>query len=153
MSWRDKLKRGDESLKTPEHDALMLWLDENCLTIAKNLFPKLIEFSHAEWEKPLTSKNHSIICFIDLFMCGAEQIRKDYKQCYDLMFEVKPKIESIGELIRQIRSYEYYHRTSQQGYAGYNNSKIIVISPDTKAKDILLRHGFYFFNPDDLEVK
>ena len=154
MSWRNKLKWGDESLKTPEHDALMIWLDENCVSIAKKLFPELDENGYGRplWEEPLTTKTGSILCFIDLFLSAKETKRKDYQKSYDLLFEVKPKIESIGELLRQLKSYEHYQKSQRDGMYGMSNScKIIVVSPDTKATEIILRQGFYFFNPDDFK--
>ena len=154
MSWRDKLKWGDESLKTPEHDALMLWLNENCVTVAQSLFPKLVanRFGSIEWEKPLCSMNGSILCFIDLYMEGVEQVRLDYFPIHSLLFEVKPKIESIGEVLRQLKSYEHYSSIGDSSSFHYKKSHIILVSPDNKAKDIVLQNGFMFLNPDEFDI-
>lgn len=157
MSWRDKLKWGDESLKTPEHDALVIWLHDNLEAVVKklNITQEPYRISEPILEYPVTNKNSTILCFMDL-KCNLEYvevIRKDHKiqRQYRLLFEVKPKIESFGETLRQLRSYEIYDRTDRaMGFLSIS-SKIIVVSPDIRFKKYIESQGFDFINPDDFE--
>lgn len=54
-------------------------------------------------------------------------------------FEAKPRIPSLGELLRQIKTYESYEK-----------SIFIIVSPDDKYKKYIEEQGYYFlkYNPD-----
>ena len=67
MSWRDKMKWGDESLKTPEHDALVIWLRDNLKVVIDSLkIAPAYGMDSPIIEYPITNKHSTILCFIDL---------------------------------------------------------------------------------------
>lgn len=150
MSYRNALnnERG-----TPEHDKIMFWLNDNCVEVAKTLFPdhKDSEFYTPEWEKPFLSKGGSILCFIDLSLSFSKKIRPDYIESYELLFEVKPNITSVGEVIRQIKAYKEYVATSTYNNFGFGQSKKLyaLVSPDDTYKDILITQDIPMYKIPD----
>jgi hypothetical protein len=175
----------DEELKTPAHDAIMVWLDINMMKIAQgcletkykgiatckclwaereadksiqrfpNLGDKWIKpdyenFPAAKivsvkkyWESPVMSKQY-MIGFLDMRVI-AEFTGVDYwqkteytlpelfegKDTVEFVFEVKPKIPSCGELIRQINMYKEYTP----------GAHFFVVTPDVRFSQILLQQG------------
>jgi len=156
----------DEDLSTPEHDAIMLWLDENAADIFK------LDRVETTWEQPAyfttgIREGHSqgggrnisrttSARFIDLLVYGVS--RQKYLEAYAC--EVKPRIKSIGELIRQLRQYEGQrfgtrkdHDNTEElitpdgGLSNYGRpitAKVAVVSPDDRFRDIIERQGFIF---------
>jgi len=158
MSWRDKLKWGDESLKTPEHDALVLWLRDNLSSVIDSLkISPEYKMDTPIIEYPITNKHSSILCFIDLKVLieYMEKVRENfsYKNQLGLLFEVKPKIESFGEILRQLHSYKIYYEANCGNNFGTGKCKVIVVSPDKRFREDIESQGFGFINPDDFVVK
>ena len=156
MSWRNKLKWGDESLKTPEHDALVIWLRDNLSTVVDSLkIAPVYKMGTPSIEYPITNKHSTILCFIDLKVNieYMEKVREDhsYREQVALLFEVKPKIESFGEILRQVQSYKIYYEANNDSWS--RKCKVIVVSPDKIFKENIESQGFGFINPDDFEVK
>jgi len=134
----------DKDLTTPKHDEIMLWLDQNIVTVIGHILNhskrwKQIaegrEWSHGdtEWEMPVISRsgygNQYIIGFVDL----ATLVSVGSDQRY-FMFEVKSSIPSLGEVIRQIRMYETYSRGAY-----------VIVSPDDRFADALRAQGIEFY--------
>ena len=105
----------DPELKTPRHDEIMIWLNENIQSILKELGHPPAHKGRIEWEKPVMDGSY-IIGFVDLAVNGY------------LYFEVKPSIPSLGELIRQIQMYRAYSKTGE---------KYFVVSPDDRFRKML----------------
>lgn len=114
--------------------------------------PCTVKVTRKVWEYTIAGKNGFVIGFIDMLVvvqrtkltlnnCGS-----DYRSQYEVpvwdsyeteptgyFFEVKPKITSAGELIRQIRMYQEYQR-----------GQYIVVSPDDRFASILSAQGIEF---------
>lgn len=177
----------DEELKTPAHDAIMVWLDQNMMKNAQGclntkqrrilteslryadryareaikdfpsenlsdkwIIPDIDEIDpftvigvKKEWESPVMSKAF-MIGFIDMKVgvtySGFSWTQKngyslpvfgEREHGADFMFEVKPKIPSCGELIRQINMYKEY----------IPDAYYFVVTPDVRFSEILLQQG------------
>jgi len=174
----------DPDLTTPEHDALLLWLDKNVETFLRaklatvkqtaytvryfagyprrekieSLTPEqeeqLAKFPLGEtkwefrktWECPILDKNYTI-GFCDMMVNVTRQARNadalfegsslSFESVYSedrIWFEVKPKIPSLGELVRQLNMYRTY--TPMERW--------FVVSPDTRWCEHLKAQGFGF---------
>jgi hypothetical protein len=91
------------------------------------------------WETPIAKKNGGsdyIVGFVDLMLTIKEPrlfLGKELEIFYteeNYFFEVKTKIKSIGELIRQIRLYQHYKR-----------GEYFVVSPEINIQQILSSQG------------
>lgn len=127
----------DHDRNDSKHDEIQIWVYNNFLQVLKGAFPerKFDQFVDPDLrlEFPIIGHqvNH-IIGFIDVFSCG-----------FSIAIEIKSKIQSVGELIRQIQFYRTY----------LSGPTWLVVSPDDRAKDILTSQGIYFFKykaPDQL---
>jgi hypothetical protein len=144
--------------KTVAHDDLMLWLESNVREKVSELglewrvnwragwqelgpcqipepiptrFPYLLR---TLWERPISSR-HRIEGYIDMtadFMIGKPV--DAHVPLFRINFEVKPRIDSLGELIRQLRTYQFH--LSQQPF--------VVVSPDCRHERIIREQGFLF---------
>jgi hypothetical protein len=96
------------------------------------------------WEKPIMSRSYTV-GFVDLFVdLVIERIelgwQDDHWQWYPssfhalFCFEVKTRIPSLGELVRQVRLYQTY----------LQNTKFIVVSPDDRFQSALEAQGIGF---------
>jgi hypothetical protein len=148
----------DPDLSTPEHDAIMMWLDKN----AAQLFG--LDRCETTWEA--TAKFGGGIRFIDLLAYGVSS--DGVLEAYAC--EVKPVIKSIGELIRQLRQYEGHRFPTRskgprderflaadghcyQGYGDPVTASVVVVSPDDRFKSIIENQGFRFIKaPQGLTV-
>lgn len=105
------------------------------------------------WEAPVPYQNGSfvtIVGYIDIKVhlkgrfYDRNSLNSDRMEPYTTVFiEVKTEIPSLGELIRQMRAYQFY-----QDHQGISTSYIIV-SPDDSHKKILVEQGFYFYKYKD----
>jgi hypothetical protein len=132
----------DEDLKTPAHDALMFWIDENISEILAEIFnlteaPKIVV---KRWEFVLKDKRGIIIGSADMYV-HAISAQKDLA----VFIEAKPKIRALGELIRQINIYkagsDFTQQTSQGGDLW---PKWLVVSPEVQFADKLREQGILF---------
>lgn len=105
------------------------------------------------WERPITSGvNNFIIGFVDMEIV-ADEFKLSFTERKGIytwdkapiisrvasyMVEVKPKIESLGEVIRQIRSYQVYSR----------NSKFYICCPDNRFEKQLASQGIGFIRAE-----
>ncbi len=137
----------DPDRKTSKHDEIQLWTYEH---ISEVLSPftsndKALEIEYKRLEQPvcirLNNGNKILVGYVDLNVggeivdCNGEKIKS-----FDASIEIKSKIDSCGDLIRQINFY--------RGYQDHQ-STWIVVSPDDRFKDILLQQNIYFFKYKD----
>jgi hypothetical protein len=132
----------DEDLKTPAHDALMFWIDENISEILAEVFnltiaPKILA---RRWEFTLKNERDFILGAADMFVHARSG------QCDVAVFiEAKPKIRSLGELIRQINFYKAGSDFSVHIPSGdYLQPKWLVVAPDDQFADKLREQGILF---------
>jgi hypothetical protein len=138
------------------HPKLFYYLQENNFAISPpEIKPELTIVNTVEWERAVVSNKKYIVGYIDLFakvdvfygwQIGIKNIESIIynKECLDIdyfwmpkydlsciYFEVKPKIKSLGETIRQVRKYQVYDR----------DGNYVLVSPDTRFKEILSHQG------------
>lgn len=120
----------DSDLTTPLHDEIMLWLDARL----RRKFPNLESII---WEHPVKRDNF-IIGYIDLLMCRRTLTGGD-----SVAFEVKTKIPSLGEVIRQIQTYRTTERIHDRQY--------VIVCPDDRFAAALKGQGIGFlkYDPSD----
>ena len=74
-------------------------------------------------------------------------MNKDKKEWDDerprVFFEIKTKIPSAGELLRQLKVYKTYLTYKQQVF--------VVVSPDDTFAELLKEQGFFFYKYQDPE--
>lgn len=100
-----------EDLKTPEHDEMILWLlqEDNLRKLLRK--DKDIEIKEIKTEVPvIAGSNHYIMGYIDLVVrvnwmeTDLEGNRK-IADTFVLYYEIKPKIDNFGAIVRQINKY------------------------------------------------
>jgi len=118
----------DTDLTTPLHDKIMLWLDNYVETHTfKQQFPDIFLEGYQilkTWECPI-AKNNYLIGFADL------RILINGVAFY---FEVKSTIPSLGEVLRQVRKYQY----------ATQDVRWFVVSPDTRFKNEIIKQKVGF---------
>ncbi len=147
-----KLGFSDKDKKSPDHDRIQTWVYNNIETIiAETIMKKTkapYEIHGVEWEYPLvyqTPTYKTVVGFIDIYLnIHGEFYFTDTKK-YELFampvfIEVKTSIPSLGELIRQMKTYQTYHQ---------NNARYMIIAPDETHKKILNDQGFWFYKYND----
>ena len=147
----EKMGFVDEDKKTPAHDKIQMWTYQNAKTIIEDLFAKgewTFQILSNEWEYEVFAHSYNskyIVGFVDV----AVKFEKDNdKREWDderprVFFEVKTKIPSIGELIRQLKVYKTHLSHKKQAF--------VVVSPDDSCADILKQQGFFFYKYPDPE--
>jgi hypothetical protein len=128
------------------------------------------EVKAVEWEWPLSDSRGSLVGFVDISVKVERQqallvwrdaldyedepseswlprwdvVREDQR----VNFEIKPRIDSVADVIRQVQVYRK-HRTSGQvgkrrsGAAGLSDI-FVVVSPDTRYAELLKKQGIQF---------
>ena len=148
---------------TSDRDAsIAAWrrLAENGLTTPEPLPPVV---SGMVYEEPVSTDRDFIVGFVDVaavielsvpMLAGVDwedrrrgtwylsdyadltKIRHDWSEEYvNVSFEAKPAIKSLGELLRQLRTYKNY-----QG-----QTRFVVVSPDVRYRDHIIGQGFGFW--------
>lgn len=108
-------KLDDETLKTPKHDEMVLWLlnKDN----VKSLFPEFIDSDiMIVSEDPLTAGNGFLVGYLDIvinYNLHRYDVPDKYKEFHDTppmckYIEVKPVISSFGSTLRQLKTYIHY---------------------------------------------
>ena len=98
-------KLDDDTLKTPKHDEMILWL-LNDVNI-KYLFPEYIDLDiQILSEDPLTAENGFLVGYLDIVVKYTPE-RTDIPEVYKYI-EVKPNISSFGSTLRQLKTYNHY---------------------------------------------
>lgn len=147
----EKLGFSETDKKNLKHDTIQKWVYENIeqvitKTVMEN-YSKPYKILRPKWESQVVYRNGSyttIVGFIDLLVrLKGEFVNKDDDciESYKTIFiEVKTEIPSLGELIRQMRAYEF----CQDNLTSY-----IIVSPDDRHMQILKEQGFYFYKYKD----
>jgi len=143
-------KLEDGELSTPKHDELVLQLlyKRNAKKLMYMCYPG--EFTNfdsydeiedsridIDSEVPITTKNDYIIGYIDIAISYKLRDRPDRI----LFVEVKPKIKSFGETLRQIKTYKTYRHFNY-----------IIYSPDTAFRGAFETQGIPIITPLDLGI-
>ena len=211
-TYADRLKFGDKDLADPDHDVIMLWLDQHIERVVGQLvgnewspayvdqlrdwanrlmqeYPPIprrewqglgeppkrpqnrIQILDKRWEQPLIDEKATqkpVVGFADLKVtCQITHLGFDWlhrhanslgcvtvaaggmrppewevtTERYEIYFEVKSQITSLGELIRQIRFYEACFRVPPE---------FVVVAPGDKYAQLLRAQGIHyvFYTPD-----
>jgi hypothetical protein len=98
------------------------------------------------FERPVVTHTNYIVGFIDLYVAVEQPVAEFVTGRTDRSmevrvrhehagygFEVKPSIPSLGELLRQLRTYQTHDR-----------ALYTVVSPDTRWRDVIVAQGFGF---------
>ena len=132
----------DEDLKTPAHDALMLWIDEYIPEILAEVFslteaPVILS---KRWEHVIMTERDFILGAADMFVraaCGHTELV--------VYIEAKSKIDSLGTLLRQIRFYQAGGVFDHQSRMGDSiRPKWLVIAPDDRFAAKIREQGIHF---------
>lgn len=115
----------------------------------KSFLPDRFRVAKKVWEFPIMTGRDFMVGFVDMAVMAEvvdglsydnqkdpEQLPGElsaYGTAYEYLFEVKPSIQSVGELIRQIRMYQQYK-------AG----RYVVVSPDDRFASTLNGQGIGF---------
>lgn len=139
-----------DSDRTPEHDKIQLWLYKNITQVICELFSiqkETFEIKRNELEYEFSVGNY-IGGFIDLRVMVHKIGSEDHEAVWGrFYFEVKNKIPSLGELLRQMNFYKHYLGQQQFGPKVY----FVVVSPVDDYKDILREQGILFYKYQDPE--
>lgn len=129
-----------------EIDEAIAWAPRDCTWLPKDWQPeqppqrpRKVWIKDKVWERPVFGRNGFMIGFVDMSVTlGYEKMVLTYGRYGSLpewsavneealyLFEVKPSIPSVGELIRQIRMYQ-----------PYLPGNYFVVSPDDRFASIL----------------
>ena len=115
----------DKQLKTPKHDAMVLWLMD------KDNYSQYLSFDNVIKpgetyslkdisvlsEVPIMSSPTFIAGYVDLKITGkyVSEIG-GYRYFINHVIEVKPKIESFGAVLRQVNSYKKFMKNQDNQY-------------------------------------
>jgi len=127
--------------RTPMHDEIQLWLLKNVKQIIKANYPfKKISGIDVKLEYPVVSEGYKssyVVGAIDaVIIVDADNQRNAF------LVEIKSKIVSFGDLVRQINFYKSHMETPKYMY---NNKDLnycetinfVVVSPDDRFKEVL----------------
>lgn len=133
----------DEDLKTPGHDALMLWIDEYMPEILAEVFklsvaPRIIK---KRWEYVIKNERGFLIGAADMHVLAAGR-----DEGLSVFIEAKTKILSLGELLRQINFYKSGGDLTEY----YLTPRWLVISPDDRFADKIREQGVFFKKSPDV---
>lgn len=111
------------------HDDIVLWLDENSQKFVEQFVASDAVVSEKIWELPVGEKR--IEGYIDLGIQFVTDHGRGYRGW--LCFEAKTKIESVGQVIRQIRLYKSWF-----------NAIYVVACPDNSHEKLIESQGIRF---------
>jgi hypothetical protein len=77
--------------------------------------------------------NNSNLCWIQTDLQYPHYYERDLNQ-HSIYFEAKTKIDSLGELFRQLNTYKEFER-----------GDYVIICPDDNEREIIIQQGFYFY--------
>jgi len=138
--------------KNSKHDIIQTWVDDNAKKIISETImkenPHPFEIKDIRWEHQVMHTNGSysaIVGFIDLkihikgkfYYWDTKQYENSDRQIF---IEVKTEIPNLGELIRQMRTYQTY---------ADRNTHYLIVSPDDRHTNKLKEQGFYFYKYQD----
>jgi hypothetical protein len=123
----------------------MLWIDEYISEVLAEVFglteaPKILA---KHWEFAIMTERDFILGAADMYV-HAQAGRREIA----VFIEAKPKIQSLGALIRQIRFYQAGSSFSCHTATGdYLRPQWLVIAPDDRFAAILREQGILFHKP------
>ena len=130
--------------ESKKHDEIQLWCYNNAkkiivATSKKGIAENDIKELSVQIEDPIVTtsqygNNKNIVGYLDLVMLFG--VNGKY---FKINVEVKPYIYSLGDLIRQIKTYKTYR-----------NGIFLVASPDDRFKDVLKTQDISFFKTPEL---
>lgn len=130
----------DPDLKNPKHDDIIKWVDDNIEDILMELFslskrPTKVD---SKWEAWIRTKEE------DGQLIGAIDYRVDSPQTGCVLFEAKTKIDTLGDLFRQLNMY----RIGYYAGDGVWRMKFVVVCPDDTEAERIQQQGFLFLKYD-----
>jgi hypothetical protein len=139
----ERMGFADPDLKRPAHDDIIKWLDRNMEDVLMQVLeleerPKVLR---TRWEPAVrqTKQGGQLFGCIDLM--ATTEIRLETIR---VVFEAKTKMETLGELFRQLRIY-------QEGWISGNpvwQMPFVVVCPDDREAEIIQQQGFKFLKYD-----
>lgn len=154
------LKIDDDQLKTPKHDRMCLWVDNHINEIIQDClmkrFKKNIQLIENKtlllWEEPIKNKNGFVVGIPDFKFCFSVWNGKTYADGNKLYFEVggiievKPKIRSVGETMRQLKLYKSYAENITTNESSNTKLRHVMLVTETSGyKDLFEKQGIHFF--------
>lgn len=145
----------DPDHASPLHDEMVCWLDKNIEDVLMVVYKLQTRPTRVRtfWEPAVTERPTMhrygagrIIGYADLLVtCNHTPgfPKEDWGRCC-IVFEAKTKIESLGELFRQIHRYE----TGFVGDVGLRGAAFVVVCPDEKDAALLRGQRVDFFKYD-----
>ena len=114
----------DKQLKTPKHDAMVLWLMDKDNYSQYLSFDNVIKRGETYSlkdisvlsEVPIMSSPTFIAGYADLKITGKYVSEMGYRYFINHVIEVKPKIESFGAVLRQVNSYKKFMNNVDNQY-------------------------------------
>ena len=153
----------DKQLTTPKHDELMFYLakkenDEYLnlrqLLLKTNLIAlELIykfRIKRMEFEKPLIGERGLIgviDCAVEIEFIGENELTS-----FSLLIEIKPKIESVGEVLRQLNIYKQYRNIFFCNRGTYYNSRIVLFTPTEQYREFFESQDIIYLSLESLGV-
>jgi hypothetical protein len=162
----------DRDLKTPAHDEYCIWVDKlfhkaiiNNKTIIKKLEEKELrgkgflkisrepKLNTLNWEEPIRNNGYVVgvpdftFCLVYSYdrMSNVDERKISTGEfCIRGFIEVKPKIRSIGETMRQLQIYKSY-----LDHLGSPEEKFVILVTDSVEHiDLFEKQGFIVIVPD-----
>ncbi len=131
-------------IPTPEHDRLQVWLLKNWKTVAerfqiKRAYQLLLEEPFEERYRPTV--------FADAVITTGIRDRGYYVA----IFEIKPKIESVGQTIRQIKNYATFlpHFFDQMGNEIEHSLLFLLTEHSSEFDEVFNSQGINVIRPSD----
>lgn len=120
----DRMRFKDPDLATPMHDEIMHWLDKNVLKVVLELEAEKggwnldqwgegsLKIREKIWERPVLNRS-AAATFVDLWVkvnyWTSNRLMAGYYAPFSAhAFEVKPRIDSVGVLLRQLNNQKLY---------------------------------------------
>lgn len=134
----------DEDLAKPQHDEMMLWLDETMETILNRIiYPDMTAEQitiysehpakiHKDWQQPIKSTAGQIVGFIDMLVRYERNVEPDDDLLKIFFFDVRTEIPSLGALIRDVNL--------NKEHLGFDHGwmySYILVCPDDRHADVL----------------
>jgi hypothetical protein len=122
-----RLGFSDPDRRTPIHDQIQIWAFSHVDVIIRDLFPTKYDFeiTYKRLEHPIPvspGNGKTVVGFIDLFVDGYLLIGSERSKRFVIAIEIKSKIASCGDLIRQLNFYRQF----------MPDTEWMVISPDAR---------------------
>jgi hypothetical protein len=150
-------KNNNDELKTPKHDEMCLWVNKNIRKIFGEIYGEKYEpFQNLtlSWEEPLY--NGTYLAGVVDFKYHVEGYSDSSGFSTHGYIEVKPKILSVGEVMRQLKIYKS-HKIKCEGNCNscfpgtWIEPEIILITGTPDFKELFESQGIiYFFVTDQM---